>query len=620
MSRETISNRYLVERRLGSGSAAEVLLAADTILHRQVAIKRLHGWLSADREARTRFQQEAQAFARLAHPHIVALFDVGEDHDRPYLVMEYLEGETLREVVDHEGPFHPDDVAVVIEHIGEALDYAHKRGVVHRDIKPENILVDRHGMVKVGDFGIAKVLEDATITQAGLAPGTARYISPEQAQGLAVTPASDIYSLGVIAYEMLAGKPPFSGDSAVAVATQHVNDPPASPSAVNPLVPPAVSAVVLRALAKDPAKRYQTAGHFATAISEWRDAPEGVPSAFPGPDQQTVSIPTQEPRADQTVAFPNVGPPAPAASRTDHQPAPTVAGTQSQSAAHDRGLRRILSAAAVGIVAMVAAGVLYWQFGTPGASPDLTPTARSVSSTTEEAAPTPTIAAEAPTATTAAEQAVAPGLIGQTLEQARSVEGITVTVTQERPDSTYPEGTIIEQFPAPGDPMETDEIQVVVSTGAPTASIAELDLIGEPVDEAIEQLVALGFTVQREQVGSESIPEGSVADVTPDEGVPGEDVVTVFESMGDLVRIPPDLQGQPLTGVETQLQSLGLVVGDPIPVSAERIESFDIDLSEAGIEDGDVVGIQEEGLGFGAWVSADSTVTLVYYDASLDDG
>jgi serine/threonine protein kinase len=145
MPGETLSDRYLIERKLGSGGAAEVLLAADTILHRQVAIKRLHGWLSADREARVRFQQEAQAFARLTHPHIVTLFDVGEDNNRPYLVMEYLEGETLRKIIAAEGPFHPDDIAVVIEHIGEALDYAHKRGVVHRDIKPENVLVDRTG-------------------------------------------------------------------------------------------------------------------------------------------------------------------------------------------------------------------------------------------------------------------------------------------------------------------------------------------------------------------------------------------------------------------------------------------------------------------------------------------
>ena len=552
MPGETLSDRYLIERKLGSGGAAEVLLAADTILRRQVAIKRLHGWLSADREARVRFQQEAQAFARLTHPHIVALFDVGEDNNRPYLVMEYLEGETLRKIIAAEGPFHPDDIAVVIEHIGEALDYAHRRGVVHRDIKPENVLVDRHGVVKVVDFGIAKVLEDATITQAGLAPGTAQYISPEQAQGHPVTSASDIYSLGVVAYEMLAGRPPFAGDSAVAVATQHVNKRPPSPSDVNPLAPRLASEIILRALAKTPGDRYASAGEFAQAMLHWKDTTASAARPVPSPEPQpTVRIPTKELASDEIHA--------PVPGREDVAPR-TIA-----SAASGLGRAGIGMAA---ILALFAVGAILWLLLDDGNSG----TATSTATVGAVAGPDDGDATEVPAPT--------------------DVPASTATV--EPP-------TVVPTLPA-----------------AAAFDLMSLDLIGRPADDVFADLTARGVSVERRDVTSTEFAEEQVVAFSAVEVEPG-DTVTVDVSMGDRAQIPANLQRLPLDEAMSALSDRGFVTGTPLPVSREQIQSQLGDGAEFPFEDQQVVGIQNEGIAFGAWVATGSTVQLVYYDAGLDE-
>jgi len=277
-----VNRRYRVERRIGEGGMAQVYLGHDLLLNRAVAIKVLRPQFAHDAAFRTRFEREAQAAAGFTHPNIIDVYDVGDHEATPYIVMEYVRGETLEAIVEAEGPFAADDVAALLEQVCAALDYAHDRGLVHRDVKPHNILVDGQGLAKVVDFGIAKGLADSSLTDAGTGLGTVGYISPEQASGLMATPASDIYSVAVVAFQMLTQELPFPADSAVGVAMRHVNDAPPPPSSLNPDVPPGVDAIILRALAKAPTRRYPSAGAFAAAMTGWRDESGDAPVAVGG--------------------------------------------------------------------------------------------------------------------------------------------------------------------------------------------------------------------------------------------------------------------------------------------------------------------------------------------------
>lgn len=249
---------------------AVVYLAHDLHLGRDVAVKTLRSQFAVDPTFRARFEREARAAASLSHPNIIDVYDVGEDDGVPYLVMEVIRGQALKAIIATDAPFHPDDVAQLLEQIGAALDHAHARGYVHRDVKPGNILIDEHGRARMVDFGIAKSLADSDLTEAGGGFGTALYISPEQAEGLMATPASDIYATGVVAYEMLTGSLPFTAETSIGLAMQHLNDPAPAPSRAHPGIPPAVDAIVLRALDKDPTRRWQSVGAFARALRGWR--------------------------------------------------------------------------------------------------------------------------------------------------------------------------------------------------------------------------------------------------------------------------------------------------------------------------------------------------------------
>jgi eukaryotic-like serine/threonine-protein kinase len=267
-----IKGRYRVGRRLGEGGMATVYLGHDLLLGRDVAIKSPRPQFSADPGFRARFEREARAAAALSHPNIIDVYDVGEDDGTPFIVMELVRGQSLKAIITADAPFHPDDVAELLEQVGGALDYAHARGYVHRDIKPGNILIDEHGRARLVDFGIAKGLADGDLTEAGSSLGTVGYLSPEQAAGLMATPASDVYSVGVVAFEMLTGELPFAAETPVGVAMRHVNDPAPRPSHVVPGLLPQVDPIILRALAKDPTRRWGSAGAFAHALRDWRNA------------------------------------------------------------------------------------------------------------------------------------------------------------------------------------------------------------------------------------------------------------------------------------------------------------------------------------------------------------
>lgn len=624
MNRLTVNRRYKIERKIGDGGMAEVFLGRDDLLHRPVAIKSLRPQFAADANFRTRFEREAQAAASFNHPNIIDIYDVGEDRGTPYIVMEYVAGETLKEIIRSEGPFDPDDVAILIEQVASALDYAHERGFVHRDIKPQNILVDSEGLAKVVDFGIAKGLADSALTDLGSGLGTVHYTSPEQASGLMATPSSDIYSLAVVSYEMLTGRLPFESDTPVGIAMKQINEIPRHPSELNPNVPLSAGDVVMRALSKDPTKRFATAGEFASSLDNWRSfAQTGVS----GPSsQQTTRIAAR---------------PGSAGGGGPTGPQPTaIFGQPSENARSGNAAGWVF-----GFFALIAIAVALWfgldmenrirgnDGGPPktavggGANPteaaDATSDPDEDTDATEGPTQTAKIVPSDPTETSAPEIAVVPALIGLSTDQATNLldeQGLTLEVGDEVASNDVDEGLIASQeteADAEVDPGST--VVVHLSSGPAAIDIAAMDLVGADADDAESQLAAAGLNTIRSQESSSDLAEGRVIRIDPDDTANPGDTVTIVVSTGDKVQIPVDIYSSPVGDAESTLQDLGLNVIDTIGVSRDLLESRGVDLDAAGIEDGDVVGIQGDAdVQFGELVDPGTAVTLVYFDAALE--
>ena len=271
-----IDGRYRILRKLGSGGMADVYMAEDQQLGRRVALKVLHRRFAEDEQFVERFRREASSAAGLSHPNLVAIFDRGEWDGTYYISMELVEGRTLKDIVRHKGPAPPEAAIDLTLQILRAARYAHKHGVVHRDIKPHNVLIDQDGRVRVTDFGIARA-GTSDITETGSVMGTAQYLSPEQAQGRAVDARSDLYSIGIVLYELLTGQVPFDADSPVTVALKQVSEMPVPPAELVATIPPAIDAVVLHALEKEPDRRWQNADEFIAALETARSEPQRMP-------------------------------------------------------------------------------------------------------------------------------------------------------------------------------------------------------------------------------------------------------------------------------------------------------------------------------------------------------
>jgi serine/threonine-protein kinase len=627
----TLNSRYEIVRSIGHGGAAIVYLGRDLLLNRSVAIKILRAQFASDPQYVARFQREAQAAASFAHPNIIDIYDVGEFNGSPYIVMEYIAGDTLKQIIDNEGPFDPDDVAALIEQVAAGLDYAHARGIVHRDVKPQNILVTQDGLAKVVDFGIAKATGESALTDAGLTIGTAHYISPEQASGLPATPVSDVYSLGIVAYEMLCDRLPFDANNAVAVAMMQVNQAPAAPDEIDPEVPPGAADIVLRALEKDPTRRYPSSGAFAEALTNWRTGgipPKGMmtqPMPAASPQRSSRGSRSERNRAAMTA------PMAAQAGAPAREPARTTPPPQQQPFAYDdeesyaaplytpNHRDRSNGTLWAGFFVIAALAVIVWIGGRVAENRDKDPT------------PTPT-QSEQPVSTGASGgsggdadgQVEVPNLVGLSQSKAKATAeaaGLTIQVTERRSGDATDQDKILEQDPQEGATVDSGStIGVVLSTGPNAVDLSKIGLVGLPEDQASARLEQLGFDPVVAEEASTEVDAGNVIRIDPNgEAQPGESV-TIYVSVGDQVYISPDLQGQPLDTVISTLENDGIAVSNQVGVPAATIEAAGLNLEASDIKDKDVVGIQDNDATFGVWLPRGTEVTLVYYDATQDKG
>ncbi len=346
-----LAGRYRIDREVGRGGMAHVYRATDTVLGRVVAVKVLNPGSASDPSFVERFRREARAAARLNHPNVVAVFDTGSDGDIHFIVMELVEGRSLAEVLAADGPLEPAPAATIAEGIADALSFAHANGLVHRDVKPANVMLTSAGQVKVMDFGIARLATSNTITQASTVFGTAAYLAPEQAQGLRVDGRADVYALGVVLYEMLAGRVPFRADTALAVASKHVLERPEPPSAVRPGIPTGLEAVALRALEKDPGDRYRSAAEMAAAL---RASASNASATATGPAGEGGAVAVGSP-AERTAGGHAT---AVMSDRAEVLP-PTRRGTHAAPRRRGRWVAPVVALAVLGAaVAVLAAAIL----------------------------------------------------------------------------------------------------------------------------------------------------------------------------------------------------------------------------------------------------------------------
>jgi len=439
-----LSGRYELSNLVARGGMAEVYRAHDRLLDRPVALKILFPELSVDRSFVERFRREAQAAANLSHPNIVPVFDWGEDMGTYYIVMEYVDGRALSSILRTAGPLHPERAAEIAADVAAALAYAHRHGVIHRDVKPGNVLITEEGTVKVTDFGIARAVNtEESLTQTGAVMGTATYFSPEQAEGQGVDARSDIYSLGVVLYEMVTGRPPFLGDTPVAVASKHVREHPPLPRQINPAVPPALEAVIMKCMAKDPSHRYASGEELRADLLRFREG-RGVAADVPA----TV----MNPAVGTTSTMTAVG-------RTQSmRPVTTMEEERSRTPLYAALLALLLIALAV-VIAFLGNSLGWWHFNS--------------------------------------NTVTLPNLTGKDLSAAESTlrsDGLKYTVTAD-PSSNQPNTQVIRTRPAAGTQMSKGQT-VTLITGNQGNKVAVPDVTNNSVSVAESQLQSAGLMAQ----------------------------------------------------------------------------------------------------------------------------
>jgi eukaryotic-like serine/threonine-protein kinase len=529
-----VDGRYRILHRIGSGGMADVYSAEDTHLGRQVALKVLHRRFAQDQEFVERFRREAKSVAGLSHPNVVGVFDRGGHDGTYYIAMEHLAGRTLKEIVEIEAPLPQERAIDLAQQILQGAGYAHRHGVIHRDFKPHNVIVDDDGRTKVTDFGIARA-GASEMTETGSIMGTAQYLSPEQAQGHAVTAASDLYSIGVMLYEMLAGRLPFEGDSAVSIALKHLSEPPPPLSQLRPDVHPAVEAVVMAALAKDPAQRWQSADDFAQGLETARARMEagadgGQDFAALAPLPVPAPMPAPESEAAPVAADDGVLPPAAEPERRRRWPWFTI-----------------------GLLALAVAGLLLY-LGLSGAF--------------------------------APEKVEVPRVTGQQLVQARAVlERAGFEVAEARVRSSRPFDEVIDQDPNAGEEADDGStITLEVSDGPGTVRVPSVAKL--PQEQAIEDLQDADLRVTTEPQSSDEIRAGFAIRTVPRAGeeVERETRVTLFVSTGPEQVTVPDVVGLSSDSAEASLAAEGFGVAVQEQESEEAVGEVIAQSPEGGAQ------------------------------------
>ena len=528
----TVGGRYELGELLGRGGMAEVRRAVDQRLGRSVAVKQLRTDLAVDPTFQARFRREAQSAAGLNHPTIVAVYDTGEEIDPlsgvsiPYIVMELVEGPTLRDVLREGRKLLPERALELTQGVLEALSYSHKAGIVHRDIKPANVMLTPNGGVKVMDFGIARAVADtsATMTQTAAVIGTAQYLSPEQARGETVDARSDLYSTGCLLYELLAGRPPFVGDSPVSVAYQHVREAPVPPSQLDPEITPEIDAVVLKALAKDPDDRYQSAAEMRADITRLLSGEQTTA-------QRTTAVVPMAAGAMAANAYDTptnvAGPP------TVLPPEDLEEGEYEEEEPQKSRVGLAILIAALIVLALGLGGWALYRVLNP--------------------------------ADTVAKVEV-PSVLGYNEQQARdqlSARNLQVEVKKTNADEES-KGTITAQDPVGGTEVaENSTVTITLNEGPKTGTIPD-DLVGQDVDEVEKALDDLKFsnvsTVAAKSEDPDTQP-GEVISISPKEGssVPLDSKITVRYATGKSE--VPNFEG--LTRAAAIREARGAGFGEP---------------------------------------------------------
>jgi beta-lactam-binding protein with PASTA domain/tRNA A-37 threonylcarbamoyl transferase component Bud32 len=516
-----LGDRYELGEVIGRGGMAEVRRGRDRRLGRVVAVKMLRVDHSADATFQARFRREAQSAASLNHRHIVAVYDTGEDvfdgHRIPYIVMEYVEGRTLRELLHEQARFTPERSIEIVSSVLEALEYSHRAGIVHRDIKPGNVMITGSGEVKVMDFGIARSLADSgvTLTQTAAVVGTAQYISPEQARGEQADARSDLYATGCVLYEMLTGRPPFVGESLVSVAVSHVREMPTPPSALEPSLPRDIDAIVMKSLAKDRLERYQSAFEMRADLER---AAAGLP----------VAAAHDTAAATQLIAAP-VG----------YDSYGTVADldqVEDVGEPEPRGMswgRLVLIALAILAVAGII-GYLLFRGGDDGA-----------------------------------QQVGVPNIVGEPVESAQQLiedRGLVMgTPVEQETDNPDEVGIVLSQDPAFNELVDEGSTVTPTIGVAPTTVAVPADLVGMTEEEARAALQAAGLTVGTvSQQENDDAEPGEVLETDPASGedVPvGSAVNLVVAEASDTVTVPSVL-GRPVDDARAAIEAAGLSFGN----------------------------------------------------------